>query len=275
MIQETRCARPCLLDLLVGAQLNRWGHGKTKRLGGPEVHDHLKFCRELHPVARKIGMTRPQVQRSSAESRAYSDSTGPNRRHLPKRRNHETNCIFVVAVVNATGVIAWMAPSSLAQDNRGQVTKTQTGTKDAKQIIVTTIPRGYRDWKFISAAHEAGELNDIRVAIGNDKAIKAYRAGKPFPEGTIIGRVAWKMVPSEENNKTFGQAQSFVPGDAPDWYLQFMEKNTKKYAATGGWGYSNFGKDLKPLTDEKIMYSCYTCHKAVEARDYIFTKYAP
>jgi hypothetical protein len=54
-----------------------------------------------------------------------------------------------------------------------------------------------------------------------------------------------------------------------------MEKNTKKYVATGGWGYSNFDKDLKPLTDEKIMYACYTCHQAVEARDYIFTKYAP
>ena len=183
--------------------------------------------------------------------------------------------LFFVAVVTVTGVVAWITPSSLGQDNTGMTagnatadTKTQTGTKEAKQIIVTTIPRGYRDWKFISAAHEAGELNDIRVVIGNDKAIKAYRAGKPsFPEGTIIGRVAWKMVPSEENNKTFGQAQSFVPGDAPDWYLQFMEKNTKKYAATGGWGYSNFGKDLKPLTDEKIQ--------AVEARDYIFTKYAP
>lgn len=166
-----------------------------------------------------------------------------------------------VAVVTVTGVVAWITPSSLGQE--------------AKQIIVTTIPPGYRDWKFISAAHEAGELNDIRVVIGNDKAIEAYRAGKPFPEGTIIGRVAWKMVPSEENNKAFGQAQSFVPGDAPDWYLQFMEKDTKKYAATGGWGYSNFGKDLKPLTDEKIMYSCFSCHKAVEARDYIFTKYAP
>ena len=63
-----------------------------------------------------------------------------------------------VAVVTTTGVIAWMAPSLLAQDNKGQVTKTQTGNKDAEQIIVTTIPRGYRDWKFISAAHEAGEL---------------------------------------------------------------------------------------------------------------------
>jgi len=175
---------------------------------------------------------------------------------------------FLLAATSLASVAAWMAPSSFGQENKGKVSA-------AKQVIVTTIPRGYRDWKFVSAAHEAGELNDIRVVIGNDKAIDAYRAGKPFPEGSIIGRVAWKMVPSEENNKTFGQAQSFVPGDAPDWYLQFMEKDSQKYAATGGWGYSNFGKDLKPLTDEKIMYSCYTCHQAVEARDYIFTKYAP
>src|SRR5262245_65160188 len=148
--------------------------------------------------------------------------------------------VLFVAVSTVAGIVAWMAPS-LGQDsaNPGMAagkatadTKTQTGTKEAKQIIVTTIPRGYRDWRFISAAHEAGELNDIRVVIGNDKAIKAYRAGKPFPEGTIIGRVAWKMVPSEENNKAFGQAQSFVPGDAPDWYLQFMEKDTEKYAST-------------------------------------------
>ena len=174
---------------------------------------------------------------------------------------------------------AWMAPS-LGQDSTGMTGKPTSGTTNQAQdadhmVIVTTIPSGYRDWKFVSAAHEAGELNDIRVVIANEKAITAYRAGKPFPEGSIIGRVAWKMVPSEENNKTFGQAQSFVPGDAPDWYLQFMEKDTKKYAATGGWGYSNFGKDLEPTTDKKLMYSCFVCHQAVQARDYIFTKYAP
>ena len=149
----------------------------------------------------------------------HSDSTGQIGDVFPKGGTMKRIAFLFVPVVTITGVVAWMAPSSLAQDNKGQVTKTQTGTKkEAKQIIVTTIPRGYRDWKFISAAHEAGELNDIRVAIGNDKAIKAYRAGKPFPEGTIIGRVAWKMVPSEENNKTFDQAQSLVPGDANDWY---------------------------------------------------------
>lgn len=147
--------------------------------------------------------------------------------------------------------------------------------KAEKMVVVTTIPAGYRDWKFVSAAHEAGELNDIRVVIANEKAIRAYRSGKPFPEGSIVGRVAWKMVPSEENNKVFSQAQSFVPGDAPDWYLQFMEKNTKKYAATGGWGYSNFGKDLKPTTDKKTMYACFSCHEAIPDRDYIFTRYSP
>lgn len=171
--------------------------------------------------------------------------------------------VLLVAVAALAGVVVIIVPAPGHAQGAGA------------PIPVTTIPPGYRDWKFVSAAHEEGELNDIRVVIGNDKAINAYRAGKPFPEGSIVGRVAWKMVPSEENNKIFGQAQSFVPGDAPDWYLQFMEKDTKKYAATGGWGYSNFGKDLKPTTDEKTISSCYECHKAVLARDYIFTKYTP
>ena len=191
--------------------------------------------------------------------------------------------VFLLAtVLTVAGVVTSMGPSSWAQDNQSQPktgmaagTGTAGAKADGKPIIVTKIPPGYRDWKFVSAAHEAGELNDIRVVIGNAKAIQAYRAGTPFPEGAIVGRVAWKMVPSEENNKTFGREQSFVPGDAPDWYLQFMVKDTKKYASTGGWGYSNFGKDLKPTTDEKVMSTCFPCHKAVQARDYVFTKYAP
>ena len=198
---------------------------------------------------------------------------------------HAVSPSSAIAVIVLAAVAVSVASTSSGQDKTGQAKSGMTAgkaaadtaadSKKAKQVVVTTIPPGYRDWKFVSAAHEAGELNDIRVVIGNDQAIKAYRAGKPFPEGAIIGRVAWKMVPSEENNKTFSQPQSFVPGEAPDWYLQFMEKNSAKYAATGGWGYSNFGKDLKPLTDEKTMYACFECHKAVAARDYIFTKYTP
>ena len=142
-------------------------------------------------------------------------------------------------------------------------------------IFVTEIPPGYRDWKVVSVAHEEDGLNDIRAVLGNDVAIDAYRAGTlPFPEGAIVGRIAWAYVPSEENNKLFGKPQSFVAGDPTEFYLQFMVKDSTKYAATGGWGYSSFGKDGKP-SPEAAMKTCFPCHQAIKDRDYIFTHYSP
>ena len=147
-------------------------------------------------------------------------------------------------------------------------------SQEAAPIFVKKIPAGYRDWKVVSVAHEAGELNDIRAVLGNDLAIKAYREGTlPFPEGAIVGRIAWSYVASEENNKVFGREQSFVAGSPTDAYLQFMVKDSKKYAATGGWGYSSFDKDGKP-TDEKLMTTCFPCHQAIKDRDYVFSRYS-
>lgn len=151
--------------------------------------------------------------------------------------------------------------------------RTGQAHQDDPQIFVTTIPTGYRDWRLVSVAHEEGSLNDIRAILGNDAAIDAYRDGKlPFPEGAIIGRIAWRHVPSEENNKVFGRAQSFVPGEAPPWYLQFMVKDSKKYAATGGWGYAQFDKDGKPGPEADLK-KCFPCHEAIKARDFVFTRY--
>lgn len=171
--------------------------------------------------------------------------------------------LLLVAVVVLTDVVIGMVPSS--------------GHADGEEvpIFVTEIPAGYRDWRLISVAHEEGELKDIRAILGNDIAIKAYREGKlPFPEGTIVGRIAWDHVPSEENNKVFGRAQSFVPGSPPAWYLQFMVKDSKKYAATGGWGYAQFDKDGKP-GPEADMKKCFPCHQAIKDRDFVFTRYSP
>ncbi|MGD0731910.1 MAG: cytochrome P460 family protein [Terracidiphilus sp.] len=134
---------------------------------------------------------------------------------------------------------------------------------------------GYRDWRLISVAHEEGSLNDIRAILGNHVAIKAYREGKlPFPDGTVIARIAWKDVPSEENNKVFGQVQSHVAGPAPDWYLQFMVKDSKKFAATAGWGFAQFDKDGKPASEAKLK-TCFPCHQPFQAGDFVFTHYAP
>ena len=155
------------------------------------------------------------------------------------------------------------------------ITAHRAPAQEATPTFVKTIPPGYRDWRVVTVAHEAGDLNDIRAVVGNDIAIEAYRAGKlPFPEGAIVGRIAWSHVSSEENNKTFGREQSFVAGPPTEFYLQFMAKDSKKYAATGGWGYSSFDKDGKP-TDEAAMKQCFPCHQAVKERDFVFSRYTP
>src|SRR5215469_12024594 len=164
------------------------------------------------------------------------------------------------AVVALAGMVAYLAPASGQADG------------EAAPIFGVKIPPGYRDWKLISVAHEEGNLNDLRAVLGNDIAIKAYREGKlPFPDGAIIARLAWSYVPSEENNKVFGRQQSFVAG--PPTNVQFMVKDSKKFAATGGWGFAQF-KDGKP--DEKAdLKTCFPCHEPVKARDFVFTHYAP
>jgi Cytochrome P460 len=139
-------------------------------------------------------------------------------------------------------------------------------------VLDGKLPAGYRDWKLISVAHEEGKLNDLRAILGNDIAVKAYREGKlPFPDGAIIARLAWQYTPSEENNKVFGGPQSFVTGAPTN--VQFMVKNSVKYASTGGWGYTQFD-DGVPVQASALS-GCYGCHVPVKARDYLFTKYAP
>jgi hypothetical protein len=143
---------------------------------------------------------------------------------------------------------------------------------DTAPVFGVKLPADYRDWRFISVAREEGHLDDIRAILGNDIATKAYREGTlPFPDGAIIARLAWSYDSSEENNKVFGRAQSFVAG-APKNGVQFMVKDSRKYAETGGWGFGHFD-DGKPA-DEAMHKACFACHEPIKARDYVFTRYA-
>jgi hypothetical protein len=144
---------------------------------------------------------------------------------------------------------------------------------DAVPIYGIKMQPGYRDWKLISVAHEAGKLDDLRAILGNDLAVQAYRDGKSaLPDGAIIARLAWAYTPSEENNKVFGDKQSFVAG-APKEGVQFMVKDSTRYAATGGWGFAQFN-DGKPA-DEAVIKTCFPCHEPAKAHDFVFTRYAP
>ena len=164
------------------------------------------------------------------------------------------------AVLALIGVVVYKACPSAQPDG------------ETAPIFGIKIPSGYRDWRLISVAHEAGNNNDIRAILGNDLAIQAYKGEKlPFPDGTIIARLAWSYVASAENNKVFGRDQSFVAGLPTN--VQFMVKDSKKYTATGGWGFAQF-KDGKP-DDKAVLNTCFPCHVPAKARDFVFTRYAP
>jgi hypothetical protein len=185
-------------------------------------------------------------------------------------------------MLNGRGIFSSCAPIAIClaltlfepMGSRAQPA-TATGQVPPAPVFDVKIQPGYRDWKLISVAHEAGKLNDIRAILGNDIAVEAYRKGTvPFPDGAAIARVAWSYTPSEENNKVFGQPQSFVAGAPVPAYLQFMVKDAKKYAATGGWGFAQFDKDGHPAPATSLT-PCFPCHKPVAERDFLFTHYAP
>ena len=168
---------------------------------------------------------------------------------------------LLLAVATVAGVVASTSPTSGHAD------------EDAAPIFGVKIPPGYRDWRLISVAHEEGNLNDLRAILGNDVAIAASREGKlPFPDGTIIARLAWSYDLLEESSKAFGRPQSFVAGP-PKNGVQFMVKDSRKYASTGGWGFAHFN-DGKPA-DEAVHNTCFSCHELAKARDFVFNRYAP
>ena len=149
--------------------------------------------------------------------------------------------------------------------------------EEGSPIYGVTIPPGYRDWKMISVNHLlTPKVDQLRAQLGNDIAYKAFKEGKlPFPDGAIIVALHWTRVPSEANNKVldgpFPGAQSFVAGSRVN--MQVMVKDSKKYAASGGWGFGDF-KDGKP-GDEALHKTCFPCHEPAKDRDFVFTHYAP
>jgi len=171
----------------------------------------------------------------------------------------KTRNAFAIAVATLASIIAYMVTASGQAD------------ENSAPAYLHKIPPGYRDWKLVSVAHEEGNLHSFAAVLGNDVAIKAYREGKlPFPDGAIIAALHYSHVASEENNNVFGREQSFVPGAPTN--IQFEAKDSKKYAATGGWGFGHFSPDGKP-GGEALLKTCAPCH-AKASRDFVFTRYA-
>jgi hypothetical protein len=132
--------------------------------------------------------------------------------------------------------------------------------------------RGYEDWAVVSSARTDEVL---KVIVANPTMIKAYKAGvpgngKPFPDGSKIAKLQWSFKKSTE--ATFAV-------DVPDAPTQtfLIEKNSRRFPKTGGWGYALFNHDVptgRMTVDAEGTADCgHTCHLAVKTKDYIFHPY--
>jgi hypothetical protein len=130
---------------------------------------------------------------------------------------------------------------------------------------------GYEDWSVVSSARTDEVL---KVIVANPTMINAYKAGTPgngqaFPEGSRIVKLQWKQKKSTE--------APFVV-EVPDVFKQVfvMEKDSKRFPKTGGWGYAVFNYDAAAdkFTADPAPADCgNTCHIAVKSKDYIFHPY--
>ena len=133
--------------------------------------------------------------------------------------------------------------------------------------------KGYEDWATISAA----KTDVLKVIAGDPTIIKAFKSGipgngQPFPDGSRIAKLQWKTKKSTEAS---------FDVDVPDTFSQIfvMEKDSKRFPKTGGWGYAVFNYDPKTAKftpDVASPADCgHVCHLAVKAKDYVFHPYQP
>lgn len=133
--------------------------------------------------------------------------------------------------------------------------------------------RGYETWETVAVSQTE---NGLKVILGNPAMIDAYRAGIPgngqlFPDGAKIAKIEWLPKKSAES-------PYFVMVPETLKSVSLIEKDSKRFSDTSGWGYAQFA--YEPASDSfkpsVTGAACgYACHTAVAAKDYIFTAYAP
>ncbi|XZF15808.1 cytochrome P460 family protein [Chitinophagaceae bacterium MMS25-I14] len=123
---------------------------------------------------------------------------------------------------------------------------------------------GWENWKAISTT-DRFDNGSMRIIYGNDVAVKAIEENhiNPWPEGTVFAKAAWKDQKDKEGNISTGAF----------WQVEFMIKDSKKYAATRGWGWGRWrGTTLTPYgKDASFTNECTTCHEPMKSNDFVFS----
>jgi len=139
--------------------------------------------------------------------------------------------------------------------------------------------RGYEDWRTVAVSQNGDKIETI---LGNPEMIEAYRAGipgngKPFPDGAKLAKIHW-LAKKEADQP----GEPIVPGALHD--VDFMKKDSKAFADSGGWGYAEFEFDaaadiFRPGAtgdsppQENDAKCGFACHTLAAEKDYVFTAY--
>jgi len=131
--------------------------------------------------------------------------------------------------------------------------------------------KGYEDWSVVSSARTDEVL---KVIVADPTMIEAFKAGvpgngQPFPDGSKIAKLQWK--PKKSTEAPFAV-------DVPEVFSQafVMEKDSRRFPKSGGWGYALFNYEAASDsfgTDPSPSDCGHACHEAVKAKDYIFHPY--
>jgi Cytochrome P460 len=196
------------------------------------------------------------------------DPLAPVQQKQKKETRTAVKPIAAVTILAAMALLAILGaaiPNAKGQDTDKYSLKSPDG-------IAFSDFRGYEDWPTVSSAHQAEVL---KVIVASSTMIRAFKAGvplngKPFPDGSMIVKLQWS--PKKDAEATFDV-------EVPDAFKQafVMEKDSKRFPKTGGWGYAVFNYDAasnKFTPDPTSHADCgNSCHVAVKAKDYIFHPY--
>jgi mono/diheme cytochrome c family protein len=253
--------------------------GSCAQCHGPDAHGDTTIGRNMDPPA--MDLSSPHVQHWSDAELFWIIQNGVRLTGMPAWKSSiSANDTWKLAryIHNLPRLGAPSASAAPSQAQAGISTQDKYALKIQNGLAFSEF-RGYESWPVISISHNGDKL---AVILGNPAMIEAYKAGipgsgKPFPDGAKMAKVHWN---GEVNAHEPGAPT--LPGTQHD--VDFMLKDSKRFADSGGWGYGAFEYDaasntfrpanLKDKPPQGNDARCgFACHTIVKTKDYVFTDY--
>lgn len=254
--------------------------GACAQCHGAEAHGDTIVGRNMAPPA--MDLSSPHVQHWNDAELFWIIQNGVSHTGMPAWKSSlsdDDTWKLARYIHNLSRAVAASASTAAPSQTQAAISAQDKYALKIPNGLAFSEFKGYEGWSVISLSHNGDKLAAI---LGNPVMIDAYKTGipgngKPFPDGAKMAKIHWnaKVDASEPGAPT-------VPDTQHD--VDFMLKDSKRFADSGGWGYGAFEYEaasgkfrLANLTDKPPQGNdakCgFTCHTSVKNKDYVFTNY--